>query len=429
MSSKADFKINIWQDVVTFSVFIASVYIPLKLVMDLESNRVLLIIDWVVTIIFITDAINNLLSGKRSGGNPGLNEGENETNDSEKYKLSWFIIDLFAAIPFGIFTGIVYLEVLRLAKLARVAQYMHNWRQRAVRFGDYLNLAFFFYWLFIATHWLACGWLSLSSDQTGTDDLRNYLTSLYWCTQTLTTVGYGDVDVNSNGQIVYAMVIMLFGVAMYGYVIGNVANILAKRDPAKVQFFKNIDALKAFVRFRDIPFELQKRIRDYYAYIWKQRLGYDESEFMRELPEGLKNEVTSFLKKDILEKIPLFKGISDKFVREVSLHLRPVVYTPGDYVFREGDRGNEMYFVIKGKLKVMSGDETVIYNNLSDGDFFGEIALFKNQPRTATVQAITYSDLYTLEKEVFEHVLENYPEITDQIKKISEERLENSDPL
>jgi len=76
----------------------------------------------------------------------------------------------------------------------------------------------------------------------------------------------------------------------------------------------------------------------------------------------------------------------------------------------------------------MSGDETVIYNTLSDGDFFGEIALFKNQPRTATVQVITYSDLYTLEKQVFEHVLENYPEITDQIKKSSEERLENSSP-
>jgi voltage-gated potassium channel len=303
---------------------------------------------------------------------------------------------------------------------------MHKWRQRAVRFGDYLNLAFFFYWLIIITHWLACGWLSLKPGQSGGDDFRNYLTSLYWCTQTLTTVGYGDIDVQSNGQIIYAMMVMLFGVAMYGYVIGNVASILGKRDPAKTQFFKNIDTLKAFVRFRDIPFELQKRIRDYYAYIWKQRLGYDESEFMRELPEGLKNEVTSFLKKDILEKIPLFKGISDKFVREVSLHLRPVVYTPGDYIFREGDRGNEMYFVIKGKLKVMSGDETVIYNTLSDGDFFGEIALFKNQPRTATIQAITYSDLYTLEKKVFELVLQNYPEITDQIKKISEDRLKNS---
>ncbi|MDO8549988.1 MAG: cyclic nucleotide-binding domain-containing protein, partial [Ignavibacteria bacterium] len=171
---------------------------------------------------------------------------------------------------------------------------------------------------------------------------------------------------------------------------------------------------------------LQKRIRNYYEYIWKQKIGSNETEFLTGLPDGLKTQVELFLKRDILERIPLFKGISDSFLREVSLYLRPVVYTPGDYIFKEGDRGNEMYFLIKGKLKVLTGDESKVLNTLSDGDFFGELALFRNEIRMATVQAITYCDIYTLNKEVFEHVLNNYPEISSHIRKIAEKRLKNS---
>ena len=219
---------------------------------------------------------------------------------------------------------------------------------------------------------------------------------------------------------------MLFGVGVYGYLIGNVANILSKRDPAKAQYFKNIESLKAFSNFRNIPLGLQKKIRDYYVYIWKKRLGYDESAFISQLPVGLQNEVSLILKRDILNKIPLFKGIDDRFLREMSLHLRPMVYTPGEYVFREGDKGNEMFFVIKGNLEVISGDENKLKSNLSDGDFFGEIILFKNVNRTASIRAITYSDLYILDKEVFDYCLKRFPEITDQIKETAEKRFNES---
>ena len=110
----------------------------------------------------------------------------------------------------------------------------------------------------------------------------------------------------------------------------------------------------------------------------------------------------------------------------MSLHLRPMVYTPGEYVFREGDKGDEMFFVIQGKLEVISGDENKLKSTLSDGDFFGEIVLFKNLNRTASIRAITYSDLYILDKKVFDYCLERFPEITNQIKETAEKRFSES---
>jgi Cyclic nucleotide-binding domain len=211
-------------------------------------------------------------------------------------------------------------------------------------------------------------------------------------------------------------------------VIGNVAGILAKRDPAKTQYFGNLDQLNAFVQYRDIPLNLQKRIRDYYAYIWKKRLGFDETTFLSGLPRGLQNEVSRHLKYQILEKIPLFSGVEGSFIEEVALNLKPDVYTPGEFVFRIGQAAKRMYFVIRGRLEVLNKEGAVV-NTLKDGDFFGEIALFTDQPRTASIKTLTYCDLYILDKDVFEYLLERFPDIGAHIKQVALKRLSNDSAL
>jgi len=65
-----------------------------------------------------------------------------------------------------------------------------------------------------------------------------------------------------------------------------------------------------------------------------------------------------------------------------------------------------------------------VISTLKDGDFFGEIALFTNQVRSAGVQAVTYCDLYILEKEVFEYLMERFPEIGAHIREVAMQRQE-----
>jgi len=409
---------RIWQTIVLISFFLIVVYIPLEILYFQFNNIFFRVSYWVVNSIFIADVLYNYSSLKKKEEKTGA------IQESVKFRIFLLVIDIITAIPFGFITGNIFYELLRFVKIIRVFNYIRNINLEAIRLSSYLSFVFFLYWFLLAAHWLACGWIALNEAKVNT--FEEYITSLYWCIQTITTVGYGDVMLTTIQHKIYAMMVMLFGVGVYGFVIGNVANILLKRDPARTQFLNNLERLRSFVNFREIPPELQKRIRSYYEYIWKQKIGANESEFISGLPDGLKTEVELFLKRDILERIPLFKGISDSFLREVSLHLRPVVYTPGDYIFKQGDRGNEMYFLIKGKLKVLTGDESKVLNTLSDGDFFGELALFRNEIRMATIQAVTYCDVYTLNKKVFEHVLNNYPEISSHIRKIAEERLKNS---
>ena len=52
------------------------------------------------------------------------------------------------------------------------------------------------------------------------------------------------------------------------------------------------------------------------------------------------------------------------------------------------------------------------------GDFFGEIALFKNQNRTATIKALSYCDIYSLDKQSFDKVINRYPKLRNEIENI-----------
>ena len=130
------------------------------------------------------------------------------------------------------------------------------------------------------------------------------------------------------------------------------------------------------------------------------------------------------MKRDVIQKVPFFKGASDELTREIALLMRPVVYTPGDYVFRAGEPGREMYFISRGRLEVIARDGTTVFTSLTDGDFFGEIALLLGQPRTASVRAVDYCDLYALDKEMFDRVLGNHPDFAEHIKAMTRERQE-----
>lgn len=418
MNKKLNIFFNIWSAVITFTAVFSAFYYPAKLVLDFSEIHEAALIRWVVTIVFTVDIFVNHFIKKKEKRRFYFEEEK----ASQKFSFLWLTVDVLSAIPFFLFTGHKLFYIFRLLKLTRVAQYLHNWRQKVLRIGDYLLLGYFVFWILIFSHWLACGWIEIRGVDPALDPATNYVSSLYWTVETLTTVGYGEIVPGTNAQYIYAMFVMLMGVAFYGFIIGNIASILSKRDPAKEQYFRNLERLTAFVKFRKIPVNLQKNIRDYYTYIWKKRLGFDETTFLTSLPPGLKNEVSIYLKKQILEKIPLFTGVSDEFINEVANHLRPIVYTPGSYVIKKGETGSEMYFVIQGKLEVLSEDDSKVVANLTSGDFFGEVALFTSKPRNASIKAVEYSDLYILNKKAFDYVLESYPGIGEKIKQIAEER-------
>lgn len=411
----------VWQLVVTLASSFIAIFIPIDIVYNLRTNDTYVLLNGIATFILFLDIFYNIYRFKNEQQDIFLED----MNGLNLYFRKWFIFDLLGALPVSFIVHPSLFQLLRLLKLVKVAYFMRQLRQREVQFAGSLSLIFFAFWIFHFAHWVACGWLAIRGFDLGISTFENYMKSLYWTVTTITTVGYGDITPQNSLQIAYTIFVEILGVGTYGYLIGKIASFLSKRDPAKSRYLTNMENLTALVKLRRLPLELQKRIRNYYTYMYKQRMGYDEGKFLEGLPDSLKNEVAIHLKKEVIEKIDLFKNQDDSFLREVAYHLKPLVVTPGDYVFHEGQEGHNMYFVVSGELEVLVGKNEEFVSELKAGDFFGEIALFENKPRTATIKATTYCDLYTLSKSRFEYVVAKYPHIKNKIELKADARRRN----
>ena len=411
---------HFWDILIVVSSTIAALRIPIQLGSQYSIGDNLFFIDWAVLLIFILDIPINFIRPQSGIGRSILSKRE----QAVRYLKGWFILDVLAAFPFQLFFGSPFFHLARLIKLARVAKLMHHRRRRPFQHSTLFRLSSFFFWLALVTHWLSCGWLELSAAAGVPEASSTYLCALYWCVTTLTTVGYGDITPLTDAQTIYTMFVMVLGVGMYGYVIGNVANLLANIDMARAHYLSNMERLSTFLKYRHIPVALQKQIYDYYAYLWEHRMGYDESSVLSQLPAALQSEVSIVLKQDYIEKIPFLKGAYQELIRDMAFELRPVVFTPGTYVFRAGDIGRHLYFINHGQVEVIAADEKTIYNTLKEGDFFGEIALLSSRPRTASVRTLDYCDMYTIDRDTFEKVLSHYPDFAKHVKEIAKTRLE-----
>jgi len=313
-----------------------------------------------------------------------------------------------------------------LLKLGRVGQQIHRWHRGELENPNLVRLFLFLFWMALSLHWIACGWLALRGINYGYDKVTNYIRALYWCVQTLATLGYGDITPVTEPELIYTIFITLMGVGVFGYVIGSMASLLANIDPARVRHQEAVEKVKAFMKYRQIPFGLQARVLDYYEYLWEKRLGYDESLAISALPPSLKTEVSLFLNREIIQKVPLFRTASEEFIRAIALEMQPVIFLPGDYIVRAGDLGEEMYFISQGAVEIVSADEKVVYATLQPGQFFGEMALILDQPRTASARAVDYCDLYLLRKASLERILLRHPAIAATITDIAKQRQEEN---
>lgn len=413
----------VWNIILLSSALAFSIMLPLDFIFNFKADKNFFAVLRFVDVIFILDLFFTAWKYYK-----GKNEFVFEQGTGIlRYIKTWFIVDLISVLPIVFVPDDSIFILLRLIKFLKLIQLMKLYKNREIRIAGLLSFLYFGFWFIQITHWLACGWLYFKGSNSEMTRLDNYIRALYWTITTVTTIGYGDIIPTTTAQTIYVMVVEIIGVGMYGFIIGNIANILSKKDLSKQQYQDNLDNLSSLIKLRKIPGEVQQRLRDYYTYIYYQKFGYDEENFINKLPKSLAGEVSYYIKKDLISKIPLFHDASQEFIEEIAIHLKPIVVVPNSFVFREGDVAKEMYFVVSGKLKVIIETEKKEIAELNNGDFFGEIAIFENIKRTASVKAVTYCDLYVLTKDKYHEVAESYPEIAQVIEQEAKLRKEKYD--
>jgi voltage-gated potassium channel len=188
--------------------------------------------------------------------------------------------------------------------------------------------------------------------------------AMWWGIVTLTTVGYGDVTpITPWGKVMGGLTAIL-GVCMFAIPVGIIAS-----------------AFVEAVRRRE------------FLVTW-----------------------------NLIASVPLFQNLDAVRIAALSATLRPRRAERGERLIRKGDRADSMYFIVSGEVEVDTATGVPPWR-MKPGEFFGEVALIADRPRTANITAATRCRLLVLSKLDFDGFMTAHPEIAQAVRTAARKRL------
>jgi len=121
---------------------------------------------------------------------------------------------------------------------------------------------------------------------------------------------------------------------------------------------------------------------------------------------------------NFLSQVTLFQDLDAEALSKLAPFLTNKKVSAGSVIFRELEDSDALYIVEQGTVVVskhVSGDVDMVLTRFQHGDFFGEMGLFDNAPRSATANVETDSLLWRLDRGVFHDIFSHHPEIAAKI--------------
>ena len=286
------------------------------------------------------------------------------------------------------------LRLLRLMRVVKVSTLLAKLEAVADIHTGVTRMFSTLFWILLATHLVSCIWhLIVTVDHEtlvpagswieqhfGTRKYREigvgkrYLASCYWAFSSLTTVGYGDITGDTIPEQIFAIFIMMMGVSWYAFIVSTISDIMGSFQRHDMRAREKKNALQNFMRDAQLPIalrtSLQKNLKFHLKDLSNSKL-YNVEHVLADMPSNLRCDVIMYVNRDIIEKIPFFSGKSPQLASAMVKHLRAAFTCSGDYVIRDGDHADVMYFITKGKAAVMKDGHVIA--SVGAGDFIGEL--------------------------------------------------------
>ncbi|MEJ8475446.1 cyclic nucleotide-gated ion channel [Roseibium algae] len=276
------------------------------------------------------------------------------------------VVDLIAALPFLLviflpdnsFTVVVVLRLLRFLKLARYSPAIRSLLQAIASER----------WALMGATMIVSGVILLAAtvmylieNDAQPDKFNSIPHAIWWAIATVTTVGYGDVvPVTGLGKTVGGF-FMLLGYGLIALPVGIIASAFARE-----------------IHSRD------------FVVTWS-----------------------------MVARVPLFEDLKATEIADVARLLQAQKVKAGKIIAEKGDVADRMFFISEGTAEIELNSGTVY---LSNGDFFGELALIHQRPRKSTIKAFHDCDLLVLEAHALQLMMEKAPGLATKILKEAERR-------
>jgi CRP-like cAMP-binding protein len=132
------------------------------------------------------------------------------------------------------------------------------------------------------------------------------------------------------------------------------------------------------------------------------------------------------LKLELLKRTPLLEGLGRRELEAVGMLVDEIDVPAGQVLMRQGDPGREFFVLVTGNVAIDRGGTQV--RTLEAGDFFGEIALLAERPRTATATADGPASLLVLGHREFHSLMDQFPAIRTCVLEALASRISDLEP-
>jgi voltage-gated potassium channel len=276
------------------------------------------------------------------------------------------IVDLLAVLPFWIALflelDLRFLLVFRIVRFLKLARYSPAMRSLMEALYAERRALFGCVVILIGTTLVTASLMYLAERHVQPEKLGTVPDAMWWAIVTLGTIGYGDVvPMTALGKLIAAVTIF-FGLVMVALPVGIIAT----------------------------AFSEQVHRRDFVV-TW-----------------------------GMVAKVPLFSELEAGDIADIMQLLRAQTVEPGAIVVRRGDPAHSMYFIAAGEVEIELKEQTL---RLGVGHFFGEVAVLRRARRSATVTALTRTNLLVLDARDLHALMDREPRVAARMREMIRAKL------
>ncbi|KAL8456538.1 hypothetical protein ACS0TY_034671 [Phlomoides rotata] len=344
-----------------------------------------------------------------------------------KYATSWLVFDVVSTIPselarqispsplhkYGLFNMLRLWRLRRVGALFARLEKDKNFNYFWVRCAKLICVTLFVvhaagcfnYLLAAHYHDLENTWIG----HTMPDFLQRslwirYVTSIYWSITTLTTVGYGDLHPMNTREMIFDIFYMLFNLGLTAYLIGNMTNLVVHGTSRTRQFRDTIQAASSFAQRNQLPARLQDQMVSHLCLKYRtDSEGLQQQETLDSLPKAIRSSVSHFLFYSLVDKVYLFRGVSNDLLFQLVSEMRAEYFPPKEDVILQNEAPTDLYILATGAvdLLVMKNGVEQVVGEAKTGDLCGEIGVLCCRPQLFTVRTRRLTQLLRLNRTTF----------------------------